>query len=206
VPRRRALLAATLNGFAVQQNFDSPEIKAAEENLTLRKHSLVQATLAVNDLFDVSRANVESLFFEDVALWLDDAGVHYTPRVSLVGHSRYNHLFDFVFPKSTRAPERILKVINGPNKDNAQSAAFAWVDTKERRPADSVAFAVLNDRDRTVSDAVQDALRSYDITPIAWSHREQFRERLAPMHRHLRHHDHAGRVGPSLRAATAAPG
>jgi hypothetical protein len=105
--------------------------------------------------------------------------VRYTPRVSFVGHSRYNHLFDFVIPKSKRAPERILKVINNPNKDNAQSAAFAWVDTKGVRPADSVAFAVLNDRDRTVSDAVQDALRSYDITPIAWSHREQFRERLA---------------------------
>ncbi len=26
---------------------------------------------------------------------------------------------------------------------------------------------------------VQDALRSYDITPIAWSKREEFRERLA---------------------------
>ena len=26
---------------------------------------------------------------------------------------------------------------------------------------------------------VQDALRSYDITPIAWTKREEFRERLA---------------------------
>ena len=55
----------------------------------------------------------------------------------------------------------------------------AWVDTKDVRPADSLAFAVLNDRVRKVSDAVQDALRSYDITPIAWSKREEFRERLA---------------------------
>lgn len=82
-------------------------------------------------------------------------------------------------PKSKRAPERILRVINNPNKDTAQNTAFAWLDTKEVRPSDSQAFAILNDRDRQIGDAVQDALRSYDITPIAWSKREDFRERLA---------------------------
>ena len=134
---------------------------------------------AVKVLIYVGRANVESFFFEDVAFWLDDADVRYTPRANFVGHSRYNHQFDFVVPKSKRAPERILRAINNPNKDNAQSAAFAWVDTKDVRPADSLAFAILNDRDHKVSEAVQDALRSYDITPIAWTKREDFRERLA---------------------------
>lgn len=177
-PRRKALLATTLNGFGVQQTFDALEVKATEENFPLRKHSLLQAILAVNDLFYVARANVESFFFEDVALWLDDADVRYTSRVNFVGRSHYNHQFDFVVPKSKRAPERILRVINNPNKDTAQSTAFAWLDTKEVRPSDSQAFAILNDRDRQIGDAVQDALRSYDITPIAWSKREEFRERL----------------------------
>src|SRR6218665_2624953 len=134
---------------------------------------------AVNGLFYVARANVESFFFEDVALWLDDADVRYTLRVNFVGRSHYNHQFDFVVPKSKRAPERILRVINNPNKDTAQSTAFAWLDTKEVRPSDSQAFAILNDRDRQIGDAVPDALRSYDIVPIAWSKREEFRERLA---------------------------
>lgn len=178
-PRRKALLQSTLNGFGVQYVSDSLEIRATEENFSLRKHNLLQAILAVSDLFYVARANVESFFFEDVALWLDDADIRYSPRVTFVGHSHYTHQFDFVVPKSKQAPERILRVINNPNKDNAQSAAFAWVDTKDVRPADSSAFAILNDRDRKVSDAVQDALRSYDITPIVWSNREEFRERLA---------------------------
>ncbi|GEM_PF-1521641 len=94
-------------------------------------------------------------------------------------HRFNNHQFDFVVPKSRGALERILRVINNPNKDNAQSAAFAWVDTKDVRPADSLAFAVLNDHDRKVSDPVKEALLSYDITPIIWSKREGFRERLA---------------------------
>lgn len=178
-PRRKAFLATTLNGFGVQQNSDALEIKATEENLPLKKHSLLQAMLSVNDLFYVARSNVESFFFEDVALWLDEADVRYTSRVNFVGRSHYNHQFDFVVPKSKRAPERILRIVNNPNKETAQSSAFAWVDTKEVRPPDSQAFAILNDRDKKVSDAIQDALRSYDITPLPWSTRSDFVNRLA---------------------------
>lgn len=95
--------------------------------------------------------------------------MRYTPRLNFLGHSHYSHQFDFVVPKSRSAPERILRVINNPNKDNAQSAVFAWVDTKDARPSDSLAFAVLNDSNRKVSNAVEDAFRSYGITPIEWS-------------------------------------
>jgi hypothetical protein len=159
--------------------FDAPCIHTMYVDKPMQGHGLLQAILAVNDLFYVARANVESFFFEDVALWLDDADVRYTSRVNFVGRSHYNHQFDFVVPKSRRAPERILRVINNPNKDAAQSAAFAWLDTKEVRPSDSQAFAILNDRDRQIGDAVQNALRSYGITPISWSKREEFGERLA---------------------------
>ncbi|MCL2591700.1 MAG: DUF1829 domain-containing protein [Betaproteobacteria bacterium] len=178
-PRRKALLATTLNGFGVRQSLDALEIRTTEENFPLHKHNLVQAILAVNDLFYVARANVESFFFEDVALWLDTADVRYTSRVNFVGRSRYNHQFDFVVPKSKRAPERILRVINNPNKGYAQSAVFAWVDTKDVRPANSRAFAILNDRDRQIVNSIQDALRNYEITPITWSKREDFSEQLA---------------------------
>lgn len=178
-PRRKALLHTTLNGFGIQLVGESLEVKANVDNFALRKHNLVQAILAVNDLFYVARANVESFFFEDVALWLDESDVRYTPRVTFVGHSHYTHQFDFVVPKSRRAPERILRVINNPNKDNALNAAFAWVDTKDVRPSDALAFAILNDRERKITDAVRDALQSYDITPMPWSQRDEFRERLA---------------------------
>lgn len=179
-PRRKALLHATLDGFGVQMGENSElEVKATPETFALRKHSLLQAVLAINDLFYVARPNVESFFFEDVSLWLDSADIRYTPKVSFVGHSRYTHQFDFAIPKSRKQPERILRVINNPNKDNAQNTAFAWVDTKESRPANSIAYAVLNDRDRTISDAVTEALTSYEIGPLPWSKRDEFREQLA---------------------------
>lgn len=179
-PRRKALLQSTLNGFGVQLgDHSSLEVTATQENFALRKHSLLQAILAVNDLFYVARTNVESFFFEDVALWLDSADIRYTPKVSFMGHSRYTHQFDFAIPKSRNQPERILRVINNPNKDNAQNTAFAWVDTKDARPLGSVAYAILNDRDHSIGDSVLDALTSYEISPLPWSRRDEYRERLA---------------------------
>lgn len=39
-------------------------------------------------------------------------------------------------------------------------------------------FAFLNDNEKIIAGKVMDALRIYGITPVAWSQRDQFRERL----------------------------
>lgn len=178
-PRRKALLHTTLNGFGAHLVNGAITVKTKQESFALRKHNLVQAILAVNDLFYLARASVESFFFEDVALWMDDADIRYTQRVKFAGRTGYDHLFDFVVPKSKREPERILRVVNNPVKDQANAVILSWVDTKEARPSNSIAYAVLNDKERTISDGVVEALKNYDITPLPWSRRNDFRERLA---------------------------
>jgi hypothetical protein len=120
-----------------------------------------------------------SLFYEDVVAWLDLNEVRYTPNVKFTGKSGYDHVFDFVIPKSRRQPERILKSINRPNRDTAQVVAFSWIDTKEVRPPNSKAYAFLNDSEQPVSTTVIDALKSYEVQPIAWSGREHVRQELA---------------------------
>ena len=70
----------------------------------MRKHNLIQAILAVNDLFYLARSSVESFFFEDVANWMDETDIRYTQRVKFSGRTGYDHLFDFVVPKSRREP------------------------------------------------------------------------------------------------------
>jgi hypothetical protein len=154
-------------------------VKTKQDSFALRKHNLIQAILAVNDLFYLARASVESFFFEDVALWMDDSDIRYTQRVKFSGRTGYDHLFDFVVPKSKKEPERILRVVNNPAKDQANAAILSWVDTKEARPSNSVAYAVLNDKERIIPDGVVEALKNYDITPLPWSQRDEFRERLA---------------------------
>ena len=69
--RRQALLKMTLNGFGVQLHDKALEVHATPENFALRKHNLVQAMLAVNDMFYLAAPMVANLFYEDVAAWLD---------------------------------------------------------------------------------------------------------------------------------------
>lgn len=177
--KRQALLKMTLNGFGVQLNDQALEAHASPDNFALRKHNLVQAMLAVNDLFYLASPVIASLFFEDVVSWLDLSEIRYTPKVKFTGKSGYDHLFDFVIPKSKAQPERITRAINRPNRDTAQSMAFSWIDTKEVRPVESRAYAVLNDSEYPVSESVLDALRNYDVRPVLWSRREQVRQELA---------------------------
>lgn len=177
--KRQDLLNMTLNGFGVQLRNNALEIKASNENFPLRKHNLIQAILAVNDMFYLAVPMVSSLFHEDVVNWLDLHEVRYTPNVKFTGKSGYDHLFDFVIPKSRTQPERILKTINRPNRDSAQVVAFSWIDTKEVRPPESKAYAFLNDMEHGFSNTVLDALRSYDVRPIPWSMREKLIEEIA---------------------------
>lgn len=177
--KRRDLLTMTLNGFGVKLNADALETHATPENFPLRKHNLIQAMLAVNDLFYLAQPIVESLFYEDVVAWLDANDVRYTPRVKFTGTSGYDHLFDFVVPKSRRQPERILQAINRPTRDTAESFILAWLDTRQVRSPESRAYAILNDADQTISSGVLDAFENYQIQPVPFSHRVDVVSELA---------------------------
>ncbi len=177
--KRKELLTLTLNGFGVKLVGDELIVHASSDNFALRKHNIVQAMLAVNDLFYLAVPMVASLFLEDVTSWLDLHEIRYTPKVKFTGKSGYDHLFDFVIPASKRQPERILQAINRPSRDTAQAVAFSWIDTKKVRPANSRAYAFLNDSEHAPSVSVLDALRNYDVQPILWSGREKVKDELA---------------------------
>jgi hypothetical protein len=178
--KRKSLLTLTLNGFGVEKNSDDAlMVKATPESFSLKKHNLIQAVLAVNDLFYLASPHITSLFFEDVRDWLDQEEIRYSERVSFMGHSGYSHLFDFLIPKSRTMPERIIKLINRPEKTTADSLVMSWLDTKDERPEGSRAYAFVNDNDKNVPAEVSDALSSYEIKPILWSKRAEIKEELA---------------------------
>jgi hypothetical protein len=177
--KRKDLLQITLNGFGVQLKGNVLTVYATPSNFALQKHNLIQAMLAVNDLFYLAAPVVENLFLEDVTSWLDLHDIRYIHNVKFTGATGYDHVFDFAIPKSRKKPERILKAINRPVRDTAESLVWAWVDTREIRSPDSLAYAILNDTEKTLSADVSDALRNYEITPVPWSQRESYREDLA---------------------------
>ena len=84
--RRQALLEMTLNGFGVREIENELRVYASQDDFALRKHNLVQAMLAVNDIFYVVQpASVTNLFYEDVVSWFEASEVRYTPNVKFTG-------------------------------------------------------------------------------------------------------------------------
>ena len=169
-PKRQALLNMTLAGFGVQLVDGRLEVHASAENFAMRKHNLLQAMLAVNDLFYLAKPIVESLFYEDVVAWLDANDIRYTPSVKFTGISGYDHHFHFAIPKSKKQPERIVQAITRPTRDNALLFINACGDTRQVRAPESTAYAVLND-EQPIPGAVLEAFRNYDIRPVPWTER-----------------------------------
>ena len=172
-PRRKDILKTTLNGFGVQlSGNDSLIVKTNSNDFPEKKHELIQAMLAVNDLFYVASPQVQNLFLEDVTNWFDFNDIRYIPDVRFVGQTGFNYKFDFSIPKSKSSPERIVQTLSTTNRDNAMNLVFKWVDTKERRPIGSTLIAVLNDSDKLISSSVNEAFKNYDIKLINWSQKE----------------------------------
>ncbi len=169
---RKRILETLLNGFGVRHKNDELYIEASENTFPQKKHSLLQAMLAVNDMFMTAKPWVATLFLEDVANFFDEHEVRYTPNVEFTGKTGFTHKFDFVIPKSKERPERLLRAINDPAKASVSSTLFAWEDTKNVRPPDSQCYVLLNDMNKKINQDLISAFQEYRVRPILWSERQ----------------------------------
>jgi len=182
-PKRRQVLEGMLNGLGVREQDGRLTVEASAANLGQRLHSLVQAMLAVNDMFVMAQPRVASFFFEDVQRFLDGHQIRYSTRVKLSGKSGFDHAVDFLIPKSPRRPERMLEAINAPNRNAISAYLFGLSDVREARSrgagAEAEAYAFLNDQEQAASGDVISALGAYRVKPVLWSQRDQVVEALA---------------------------
>ena len=177
--KRRDILDNTLRGFGISLGTrDDLTVRATHKDFAYKKHNLIQAILAAGDLFYLSRARVVSIFFEDVRRWLDENRIRYAPNVRLAGLSGYDHQFEFIIPHSSSKPERLMKLLNIPNKNTAEAAIFSCVDVQATRPIETATYAMINDSQQMPGDVIE-ALNRYTIKPILWSRKESFVEELA---------------------------
>ena len=123
-------------------------------NVGQRLHSLVQAMLAVNELFVMAQPRVVRFFFEDVRNFLNRNDIRYSARVKLAGKSGYDHGTDFLIPKSRKRPERILQAIAAPKKENISAYLWTLSDTRVSRTGElqAEAYAFLNDHNQSVGE------------------------------------------------------
>ena len=178
-PKRKAILQTTLNGFGVGLENGVITTFAKTNTFPFRKHAILQAMLAVNDLFYLSSATVRNLFREDVEQWLEVNEVRFVPNIQFAGKSGYQHYFDFAIPKSKTVPERLLRAIANPNKEAAINFIAAWTDTSEQRDPSAYPIAFLNDSEKSIPNSVTEALERYSIRPIMWSRKQESLQLLA---------------------------
>lgn len=167
-----------LNRFGVRLVNETLSIECSLEDYPKTKHRLIQAMLAVGDLFYLLRPNVASLFFEEVENFFIASDIYYMSNVSFTGVAGYTHNYEFALQKSKNNPERLIKLANNLTKSMAESILFAWTDTRAVRSKDPILYTFINDNNK-VNDKYINALESYDVVPIAWSNRNQYLDKLA---------------------------
>lgn len=178
-PRRIEILNTTLRGFGVSRDNNQLIVNTSIDNFPQKKHDLIQAMLAVNDLFYLSKPQIQNLFLDDVVSWFDENDIRYVQKAKFTGKSGFDNMFDFSIPKSKKYSERLVQTITNPTKDNSLNLVFKWLDTKDERPTESVLYALLNDTDKAITSQVNEAFSNYGINVMPWSEKENFKELLA---------------------------
>lgn len=176
-PARKKELESVLNGFGVLLKGNELTSLATPSTFPMKKHNLIQAMMAVDDLYVLAAPKVESFFLEDVINFLDQNKIRFSRNIILQGKSSFQHKFDVLIPSSENAPERILKVVSSPKKQNIIAHLFAFEDTKLAR-INNEGILILNDVDKEVSPDVIQAIEEYGIQDFSWKRREELKEKL----------------------------
>ena len=172
-PKRESILKTALNGFGVKMNGnDELYVEATANNIGQKKHYLLQAILAVNDMFNLAQETVYSLFKEDVELYFRSNDIFFSKDIKLTGKSGFDHNIDFLIPAAKNRPERLIKAINSAKKDSVLSSIMAFNDINQTRETTTKNFVVYNDLEKEVSKDVIGALDNYGVKHIPWSKKE----------------------------------
>ena len=178
-PARKNIVDAIACRFGVTITGEEISVNSTIQEFPRKKHRLIQAMLAINDMFMTSRSHVTNLFADEIKAYFDAHDVRYSSDVVFTGKGGFIHNFDYLIPKSKSKPERIIKAINNPDKNSISQLLFAWGDIKDDRPKDAISYAILNDAEKKVSSEALSSLINYSVVPILWSMRDAVIKELA---------------------------
>lgn len=177
---RRKILDVTLSGFGVNISNDNElYVLASVTDFPAKKHRLIQAMLAVNDMYVLSTNNIASLFKQDVEKYLRENHVKFSKDVTFYGKSGLAHSFDFLINPSDNAKERLIKTSSRIDSSTVSNILFSWNEIIELRGNEQELFLFISDTTKTISSKHITAFRTYGVTPILWKDRLSFLPRLA---------------------------
>lgn len=175
---RSKLIEQNLNGFGVKRKGNDLVARTTAQDFALSMHNLLQAMIAIDDLYYLATPSRVSRFDADLVTWLNDSGIRFDAK-KFKGRTGYNVDYKYVIPPSGKMPERMLLAIDNPDRSAVEQVAFRWLDIRDERPSDARLYPILNDAQSISVVREMDALRSHEINPVPWSERESVRDELA---------------------------
>ena len=170
--KRKWLIDKIIRNYSLQLVENAITAVASSQDFPQKKHSMVQAMLAIDDMYEVSPENVKSFFIEDIQIFLDANEIYYSKDFSLVGKTGSLYTYEFHFQRTKSMQERFCKAINKMRESNRNLTIFNWIDTQEKRNNEGQLIVLLNDEYHINASDIE-ALRSYSIEPVLFSHRNE---------------------------------
>jgi hypothetical protein len=178
-PKRKEILNTVINRYGIKRDDDELYVEATLNNFAQKKHNLIQAMIAVNDIAYTSTSTAISIFTDEVASFLDVINIPYTSSVLFNGKSGLAHSYDFIIPRTSKSPSKAIKAIQKLDKNRTQLFIFACNDTKQARNDNLIIYPIVNDTDKPISQDIYKAFNEYDIDLLAWSNKENIKHKLA---------------------------
>lgn len=171
--RRKQHLDRTLRNYSVELGADNAiKTRATPNSFPQKKHAMVQAMIAIDDLYELNPKNIAAYFVEDIQNFLDANEIFYSRDFSLLGKTGSLYTYDFLFQRTKTKPERFLKAINHLGRSNRDMTIFNWIDTQEKRNHEGQLIVMLNDEYAIQQDDLS-AFKNYDIIPVKFSERKE---------------------------------
>lgn len=164
--KRGIIFSQILNSFWVTlDEHDCLSVECNSSNLWQKKHKLLQAIIAVWDMYVLSRENVFSIFSEEVELFFKSKWLFPSKNIKISWKSWFDHNINFIFNATSNRKELLLQVINSPQKDKIQQVLFSYNDISWIRD-EADRFVIINDNDKPISNEYLKAFEQYWIIPL----------------------------------------
>ena len=177
--RREIILDSIVAAHGIERTNDNELFAICTlDNLPQKKHMLAQCMVKISDMFNVSKKNIKSIFLDDVQAFFDEQNIRYVNNISITGKSKLTTHYDFIISKSKDAPERLIKVVNNMDLNNARNVIFSWNDVKGERQEGAKMITFIRDNEKRPSNEAITALKEYGIVPACWTERDSFIKQL----------------------------
>lgn len=173
---RKRIFTNRLNAFGIIEKDGELTTTVEYKYFPTAKNRLLQAILAVNDMFMLSKNTTKSLFFEDVGSFLEENHIRATEDISIPGTSGITFNFDYLISGYKNIPTRFIKTLSNPNNSLFAKAALTDIlQTREIR-GNSAFYVFLNDissndKEIEIKPEIEELFSEKNIKPVPFTKR-----------------------------------